>query len=68
MQKEVEGKPVQKVQRYVGLKLTLHMICTLILSSIILNLQILTMEPFWRTILAGEQNYSEQPLIINSGN
>ena len=40
MRKEVVGKPVQKVQHYMALKLTLHMICTLILSSIILNQQI----------------------------
>ena len=65
-----EGKPVQKVQRCMTLKSTLHMIFSLSLSSIIHNQQILAMklctkstsanstifrvEPFWHPILAGE--------------
>ena len=84
MQKEVVGKQEQKVQHYMGLKLTLHMIYTLILSSIILNQQIHTMklctksisanstishlELFWHTILAGEQNDNSQPFLPYSVN
>ena len=74
MRKEVVGKREQKVQRYMGLKLTLHTIYTIILSSIILNQQIQIMklctksisvnstishvEPFWHIIHAGEEHFN----------
>ena len=63
MRKEVVGNREQKVQRYMGLKLTLHLIYTLILSSFIHSQQIPIMKLCTKSISANSTISQVEPLL-----